>query len=181
LSTDKSIDIRLIIFDCDLTLWNHEDASELKHPLTLVSADTLEDTRGTRVTLFPQVRGVLAELEQRGYLLSVCSWNRPEPVMEMLRLFGIRRHFRHPKAEYHPNKGAMIADMLGEFAAEGIRLSPDQVVFIDDRTLHTEEILQRLPGLHVVQMWVDVKDHNDLLRWLMEYETNENGTTDGHR
>jgi magnesium-dependent phosphatase-1 len=168
LSTDTPAGIRLIIFDCDLTLWNHEDASELIHPLALVSSDTLEDSRGTRVTLFPQVRSVLAELEQQGYLLSVCSWNRPEPVMEMLRLFGIHRHFRHPKAEYHPNKGAMIADMLGDFAAEGICLAPDQVVFTDDRTLHTEEILQQLPGLHVLQMWVDVKDHRDLLRWLSE-------------
>jgi magnesium-dependent phosphatase-1 len=167
--------IRLIIFDCDLTLWNHEDASELHHPLELLSADTLEDRRGTQVTLFPQVRSTLADLEQRGYLLSVCSWNRPEPVMEMLRLFGILHYFRHPKAEYHPNKGAMIAGMLAEFAAEGIHLSPDQVVFTDDRTLHTEEILQRLPGLHVLQMWVDVKDHSDLLRWLGEH-----GTTDTH-
>jgi magnesium-dependent phosphatase-1 len=159
-------DIRLIIFDCDLTLWNHEDASELIHPLALDNPDTLRDQQGTRVTLFPQVRGVLAELKRRGYLLSICSWNRQEPVFEMLRLFGIKDYFRHPKAEMHPDKGDMIARMLAEFTADGEAMRTDQVVFTDDRTLHTERILERLPGLHVLQMWVDVKDHNGLLDWL---------------
>lgn len=158
--------VRLVIFDCDLTLWNHEDASELKRPFVLVDENTVRDQAGTLVSLFPQVRDVLAELERRGYLLSVCSWNYPQPVFEMLDLFGLRHYFRHPKVEYHPHKGDMIARMLDEFAADGIALSPDQVVFIDDRTLHTEEILARLPGLHVLQMWVDIKDHNDLLTWL---------------
>jgi len=56
--------------------------------------------------------------------------------------------------------------MLAEFAADGVTLRPEQAVFIDDRTLHTAAIQAQLPGLHVVQMWVDVKDHNGLLSWL---------------
>jgi magnesium-dependent phosphatase-1 len=162
----KSKPIRLIIFDCDLTLWNHEDASELKRPLVLAAPDTVRDSDGTEVSLFPEVRSIMAELERRGYLLSICSWNRPEPVLEMLDLFALRRYMRHPKAEPHPDKGAMIAGMLEQFADDGVALAPDQVVFIDDRTLHTAGILALLPGLHVLQIWVDIRDHNDLLRWL---------------
>ena len=159
-------DIRLIVFDCDLTLWNHEDASILLHPLVLEGPDTIRDQMGIRVSLFPQVRSMLAELDRRGYLLSVCSWNLENPVLEMLRLFGLSRYFRHPKVEPHPDKADMIARTIEEFAAEGIPLLPQQVVFTDDRTLHTEAIQARLPGLHVIQMWVDVKDHNGLLDWL---------------
>lgn len=159
-------DIRLIVFDCDLTLWNHEDASALQRPLALDNPDTIRDQAGTKVSIFPQVRGALAELERRGYLLSICSWNLPEPVFEMLGLFGIIGYFCHPKAEPHPDKGDMIARTLAEFAVDGAAIRPDQVVFTDDRTLHTAQILERLPGLHVLQMWVDVKDHNGLLVWL---------------
>lgn len=159
-------DIRLIIFDCDLTLWNHEDASELKRPLTLAGADILRDQAGAQVTLFPQVRSVLAELQRRGYLLSICSWNHPQPVMEMLTLFGLIGYFRHPKAEPHPDKADMIARTIQEFAAEGEHMERAQVVFIDDRTVHTAAIMKDLPGLHILQIWVDLADHNALLAWL---------------
>jgi magnesium-dependent phosphatase-1 len=161
-------DIRLVVFDCDLTLWNHEDASALVLPFVLVDKDTIRDKMGTQVALFPQVRAMLAELERRGCLLSICSWNNPEPVLRMLKLFGLTRYFQHPKAEPHPDKGDMISRTLAEFAAEGVPLTPAQVVFTDDRTVHTAQILERLPGLHVLQMWVDVKDHNALLAWLDE-------------
>ena len=161
-------DIRLVIFDCDLTLWNHEDASVLLCPFALVARDTIRDQGGTQVTLFPHVRDVLAELQRQGYLLSICSWNNPQPVMDMLALFGIESYFRHPKAEPHPDKGAMMTRTLAEFAAEGIHLKPEQAVFIDDRTLHTAEIQSRLPGLHILQMWVELKDHEALLAWLSE-------------
>ena len=156
------------MFDCDLTLWNNEDASALQRPLSLVSSDTVRDQAGTRVSLFPHVRATLAALQQRGVLLSVCSWNYTEPVMEMLGLFGLRSYFRHPKAEPHADKADMIARTLAEFAIEGVRLSPAQVVFTDDRTVHNTEIQARLPGLHVLQMWVDIPDHEGLLAWLDE-------------
>jgi magnesium-dependent phosphatase-1 len=162
-------DIKLVIFDCDLTLWNNADVSELKRPFVSVSPDTVRDREGTEVSLFPQVRAVLAALEQRGYLMSIATWNIPEPAFDLMALYGIRRYFCHPKAEGHPDKAAMIADMIEDFAADGMHISPDQVVFTDDRTLHTNDILARLPGLHVLQMWVDVKDHNDLLAWLDAY------------
>lgn len=165
--------IRLVIFDCDLTLWNHRDASALQRPLALVSPDSIRDQAGTLITLYPQVRAVLAALQQRGLLLSVCSWNYEQPASEMLDLYGISHYFRHGKIEPHPDKAGMIARMLAEFRADGVELTNDQVVFTDDRTLHSAEINTRLPGLHVVQMWVDVPDHEGLLAWVEERHANE--------
>lgn len=165
--------IRLVIFDCDLTLWNYHDASTLQRPLALASADTVRDQAGTLVTLYPQVRAVLQALQQRGVLLSVCSWNYERPVMEMLGLLGLKHYFRHAKAEPHPDKAGMIARMLDEFRADGIDLSNEQVVFSDDRTVHSGEIRARLPGLHIVQMWVDVPDHQGLLAWVEERNADE--------
>lgn len=158
--------VRLVIFDCDMTLWNHSDVSSLQLPFAANDGDTVRNGHGALIPLFPQVREVLRALEQRGYLLSVCSWNDPEPVYQALELLGLRGYFRHPKVEPHPHKDEMIAHMLEEFAAEGIVLRPAEVVFIDDRTLHTEAIRARLPGLHVLQMWVDLPDHRSLLDWL---------------
>lgn len=158
--------IRLAVFDCDLTLWNHHDASELKQPFVLDGKDSIRDQEGTRVTLFPQVRTCLETLAQQGYRLSVCSWNRPEPVYAMLDLFGLRHYFRHGKVEPHPDKHLMIERMMRAFVAEGLALSNEQVVFTDDRTVHRDDILRYLPGLHFIQMWVDVKDHDAFVAWI---------------
>ncbi len=160
--------IKLVIFDCDLTLWNHSDATELKRPFMLVDRDTIRDQEGTLVSLFPQVRSCLAEVERAGCILSICSWNRPEPVFEMLSLFGLSHYFRHPKVEYHPHKHLMIERMIEEFTADGVALAYDNVVFTDDRTVHKNEIHSHLPGLHFVQMWVDVKDHDAFVTWLKQ-------------
>ena len=156
-----------------MTLWNHPDASALQRPLGMVDRDTIRDQAGTRISLFPQVREVLAELQRRGILLSVCSWNYTQPVMDMLGLFGISHYFRHPKAEPHPDKAGMIVRTLADFEREGVHLAPEHVLFTDDRTLHNAEIQARLPGLHLLQMWVDVPDHRGLLTWL-------DGDADGH-
>lgn len=45
--------IRLVIFDCDRTLWEHHDVAETTPPFRRVDQDSLEDARGERVRLFP--------------------------------------------------------------------------------------------------------------------------------
>ena len=86
--------------------------------------------------------------------------------MTMLDLYGLQDYVRHAKAESHPDKAEMIRRTIQEFVADGEALTPQQVLFIDDRTLHTAEIQAQLPGLHVLQMWVDLRDHKALLGWL---------------
>ena len=61
--------IQLVIFDCDRTLWHHEDVSSLQMPFRKVNEETAVDARGIQVRLFSGVRDVLEALRARGGLL----------------------------------------------------------------------------------------------------------------
>jgi len=158
--------IRLIVFDCDRTLWDHPDVSGLRLPFVRAGADSVKDQDGVIVTLFPGVRRMLDELLRQGYILSIASWNDPEAAFQPLTLLELLPLFRHPKADLHIPKATMIAEILSDLATEGIRLTPAQVVFIDDRDHHIEAVPVELPGIHALQMWVDLKSHDELLAWL---------------
>jgi len=158
--------IRLIVFDCDQTLWDHPDVSRLRLPFVAKGSDSVRDQDGVIVTLYPGVRNLLHELLRRGYILSIASWNDPEAAFQPLRLMGLWPLFRYPKADLQIEKADMIAETLRDLEADGIPLSPDQVVLLDDNSHHIEAVPTRLPGIHVLHMWHDPKRHDELLAWL---------------
>ncbi|MFP3189416.1 MAG: magnesium-dependent phosphatase-1, partial [Sulfolobaceae archaeon] len=45
--------IKVVVLDADKTLWDHPNISDLKPPLKLVNENSLEDSSGSKVTLFP--------------------------------------------------------------------------------------------------------------------------------
>ncbi len=48
--------VRLVILDCDLTLWDHANVSALVAPFTQIDADTVKDAQGSEVRLVPGAR-----------------------------------------------------------------------------------------------------------------------------
>jgi magnesium-dependent phosphatase-1 len=116
--------IKLVVLDCDGTLWDHLDVSSLALPFHQVAPDSVEDAQGVRVTLFGGTRALLDGLRQRGIVISVASWNHPEPVFQILHLLDIGWYFRHPQVEFHPDKALMISRLLQVLAAEGLALVP---------------------------------------------------------
>src|SRR5205807_1277147 len=74
--------IRLVIFDCDLTLWDHRNVSGLRLPFRKVDAEAVADADGVQVRLFPGVREVLAAIHDQGLLMSVASWNQPVHILQ---------------------------------------------------------------------------------------------------
>ena len=158
--------IRLIVFDADKTLWTHPDISSLVLPFKLVSRDSLTDANGETFQLFDGVRELLEGLENRKVISTMASWNKPEPVKEALRLFGIDQFFKIVKAEFHPEKYLMIESIISELARTGIEFNAHEILYVDDRTLHLEQIRKKIGPIHFIQMWVDVKTHNEIMEYV---------------
>lgn len=158
--------IRLVIFDCDRTLWEHRDVAETKPPYRRVDEDTIEDARGDRVRLFPGARDVLDALRERGLLISIASWNLPQIVSRILDALGLTAYFTRPKVEFHRNKDRMIASLLRELAQDGIVLRPEEVLFVDDRLAMLETVRAAVGPIRTLQAGVDITDLREVLEHL---------------
>jgi len=158
--------VRLVIFDCDRTLWDHVDVSALRPPYRRIDGETVADSRGERVRLFPGVRDVLETLQSRGILISIASWNRPEHVFPIFELLELASYFTHPKVEFHPRKEMMIEALLAQLAAGGHRLRPDEVLFVDDRLVNLQRVREALGPVRTLQAGVEITDVRAVLGYL---------------
>ena len=151
--------IRLVIFDCDLTLWDHRNVSGLRLPFRKVDAETVADADGVQVRLFPGVREVLAAIHDQGLLMSVASWNQPEHVFAIFDLLELSGYFTRPKER-------TIAALFQELRADGFPLRPEEVLYVDDRTLHFERVREAVGPVHILQAGVDFTQFADVLAYL---------------
>ncbi|RLG51788.1 MAG: magnesium-dependent phosphatase-1 [Thermoproteota archaeon] len=154
----------LVALDADGTIWSHKDISSCQPPFRKLAEDTLVDSKGNVVRLYPGVRELLRRLKSAGILIALVTWNRPEPVMEALRKLEILEYFDYIKAEPHPRKHEMILSLLEE---AGLEVSPDHIVYVDDRDIHLKDILGRVGQVDFVYMWRDVKSHGELLAYIL--------------
>lgn len=104
--------VKVVVFDLDGTIWDHLDVSSLKLPFSLINKDIAEDANGVKIKLFPGVRKALNQLAKMGKIVSIASWNRPEPALQLLSLFDIIHYFKYPKIHPHPKKYEMILELL---------------------------------------------------------------------
>jgi len=155
--------MRLLVLDLDGTLWDHEDASILDPPFEF-RGDRLIDSTGQELCLFPGVREFLEWASER-FTLSIASWNLKEKVRPILEGFGLWDYFLFPKIEDHPNKADMIRRTLEELALIGYTV--EDVIYVDDRDVHIDDIKVILPEVDFIHMWVDVKSFEEL-RELLE-------------
>ncbi|TMJ08909.1 MAG: magnesium-dependent phosphatase-1 [Bacillati bacterium ANGP1] len=160
--------IRLVILDCDRTLWEHEDVFTLQPPFTRVDGQTVQDAQGEKVRLAPGARELLDALRRRGILISLCSWNRADLVFAILDLLGLTQYFVHPKVEFHPHKDRMITALLAELAGEGTVLQPEEVLFVDDNPMMLEQVRQGVGPVRTLRAQPDVLDLRNVLKVLDE-------------
>ncbi|MDQ7820907.1 MAG: magnesium-dependent phosphatase-1 [Armatimonadota bacterium] len=158
--------VRLVIFDCDRTLWDHPNVTALRLPVRRVDDLTVEDADGVRVRLRPGAREVLEGLRARGILVSVASWNRPEPVQAIFEALELSHYFTRPKVEHHPYKEQTIGRLLDELAADGLALRPEEVLFVDDRMMHLDRVRRALGPVRTALAGVEVTDLRDVLGYL---------------
>ena len=166
---------KVLVLDLDMTLWNHPDISALTLPFKLEDRDVIVDSRGVRVMLYPGVRELLRWARTSGKVISIASWNNPEPALEALRLFGILDYFFKPKIQYHPHKHLMLLELIRDLEELGYRVHPEDIVYVDDRDIHLGEIYSRVGRVRYVQMWRDARDHWELIKLLQRMESEKFG------
>lgn len=158
--------VRLVILDLDLTLWDHRNVTALARPFRRVGDDAIEDQSGVRVSLFPGVRPLLDGLRERGFIVACASWNDPPAVEEIFDLLNLGHYFDHKKVEPHPHKQQTIGALLSELASSGITLSPDEVLYVDDRTIHLDAVRATVGPIRFLQYGVDIRSLDEVLVYL---------------
>jgi len=158
--------VRLVILDLDLTLWDHWNVTALARPFRRISDEAVEDERGVRVSLYPGVRWLLDSLRTRGLIIACASWNDPQPVEEIFNLLDLGHYFDYRKVEPHPHKQQTISALFAELAASGVRLAPDEVLYVDDRTIHLDAVREAVGPIRFLQYGVDIQSLDEVLRYL---------------
>ncbi|NJD98389.1 magnesium-dependent phosphatase-1 [Thermococcus sp. LS1] len=154
--------MKLLVLDLDGTLWDHEDASLLMLPYEFYD-DYLVDAYGEELHLFPGVREFIEWASER-FILSIASWNLEEKVRPILEGFGLWNYFLFPKIEGHPDKANMILTTLWQLKSIGYEI--EEVIYVDDRTLHLDKVLSKVPNVDFIHMWVDIKSFDELRKLL---------------
>ncbi len=158
--------VRLVILDCDRTLWDHHNVTELHPPFARLDAATVTDANGVAVRLLPGATALLEALRGRGILISIVSWNEPAPVFAILDLLGLRDYFVRPKVEFHPYKERMVVELLAELSADGVPLRADEILYVDDRALHLRRVRRAVGPVQVLRAGVDIRNLREVLTYL---------------
>jgi magnesium-dependent phosphatase-1 len=178
---ETHIPISLIVFDGDDTLFKGLDGGYLSgidyqddgrddytftpvnEAITPEGITTIARNDGQRFRLYPEVRPVFTELEQRGVLLSFASYNRLAPTLSALLAFDLLHFFQHPTIEFNNRKDLMLQKILAAFNADGYSLTPQRALFIDDDHHGTYRLQMASIGVNFLQKGVDIHDLRELL------------------
>jgi len=113
--------VKCIVWDLDNTIW---------------SGVLLEDPA---VTLRPQIRSVMHQLDERGILHSIASRNDPVAAMKKLEDFGLSDYFLYPQINWS-SKVESIKSI-----ATSLNFALDAVAFVDDQAIERDEVSFVIP------------------------------------
>src|SRR4051794_12469497 len=167
---------RLVAFDGDHTLWTPLDGiclsdrtptdTEGNPDYTFAPTgdpDVVQREDGPRFQLRPEVRGVLPALRSAGVLAGVVSYNHDGNVRRILDAFGILSLFDYIAGEWHTNKDAMIGRLRARAASDGITVTPEEVLLVDDDPdgLYVEQCARL--GMSFRKFGVEIQDLREVL------------------
>jgi len=162
----EGLGFRLVVLDADMTLWSHPDISSLTLPFRKVDDNSLVDAKGEALRLFDGVRGLLKGLKERGLIVSLVTWNKPEQVDEAIRLLEIDKFFKFVEVEFTPDKHLLIARILARLSEKGVQLESHEILYVDDNTRHLKDIYDKVGRVIFLQMWKDVKEPREILTYI---------------
>ena len=152
---------RLIVFDLDLTLWDHSDISVTTPPYRRLDEDLMVDASGVPIRLRQGVRSLLRWLQSRNMTLAIVSWNIEWIAMEALKTLSIYNYFTYMIIEYHPRKDKMFEKL---FRASGF--TPSETIYIDDDVEMIKLVTRRYPEIYSIVYAKDVSSMKELRRLL---------------
>ena len=118
-----NVDLKLVIWDLDNTLWRG----------TLAEGDT--------PILIPQRAEIIKKLTDIGVVNSICSKNDYEKARKLLTEMGLWEYFVFPKIDFAP-KGLSVKVTLNE-----MHLRAENTLFIDDDVSNLNEVSYYNPGI----------------------------------
>jgi len=147
---------KVVFIDLDGTIWDCFDISSLTPPFQRVNKDVIVDKFGTKVSLYPGARDFLKWLKEKSFIVAVLSWNMFSIAYSAMKKLSLVRYFDLLYIEHHPHKGYMIMRALREIEEKfGIKVSPYEIVYIDDREIHLSEIKKLIGNVIFIKMWED--------------------------
>ncbi|MGC9105955.1 MAG: magnesium-dependent phosphatase-1 [Thermoprotei archaeon] len=155
--------IKAVVFDADKTLWDHHNISAFVEPLRLVGTDSVEDSAGNKLTLFPYVRETLKEIKNMGLLLGLATWNVPDKTEKVLKLLGLWDYFDIIVSKDFPYKFLHLTELILIARDRGIKIKPEEIAFFDDRRVHFGNVWLYLGDVKCYEMWKDVKSFQEVL------------------
>ncbi len=161
-------EVKLVALDLDGTLWDCEDVSLLTPPFRRVREGVIVDSKGREVRVREGVEDFLKWCVAKGLILVTLSWNDPRKALEALRALGLLKYFRYHAIEYHPRKYEMLLKLLRRLRDEGINVGPEEVVYVDDRGIHVDDIIKHIGPVKFLHFGIDVRDFHELRKVLEE-------------
>ncbi len=142
---------KLFILDCDRTLWDGI-SSHLVGVLSRSGEDSIVDSLGRRIRLYPTVRETLKGLSDQGDLLSFVSWNaRRGHLLRVLKLFGLLPLFRYGSVSLRDSKVRMVSRILQNTRDDGFDQDLLRVYFIEDSRRALKQVSAHYPWITVIQ------------------------------
>ncbi len=123
----KEKKIKCVVWDLDYTLWDGILAEDIN------------------VSLKPEIRKVINELDSRGILQSISSKNDYESAMSMLKSFGLADYFLYPQINWNA-KSEHIRQIQ-----EKLNLGMDTIALIDDQEFERQEVIFSLPEVMCIE------------------------------
>ena len=117
--------MKAVIWDLDCTLWN----GTIYH--------------GDKVSLKPETKEVLKQLDKLGIIQCVCTHNDIVPALMQIQQFGLEKYFKIVAGRTDTDKAVMIQKILDE-----LELEPEEVLFVDDIQLNREHVKLAV-GCHI--------------------------------
>jgi magnesium-dependent phosphatase-1 len=142
----------ILFLDLDGTLWTHKDVSSMKPPFQQIDNMTVTDSSGQTLRVYSEMLELIDWAKSIGAIVSSLSWNIPDKAVEVLKLLGLYDLFDYHAIEPHPNKNEYMKKVLHLVAREyGRTFKPCEIVYIDDRTIHLEDILRSIGKIVFIQ------------------------------
>ena len=132
---------KLIILDCDNTLWGGVLDEKGKNGIKY-------GERGVG-KIFKNFQKIVKTLKQKGFLLSLSSKNNSENVWEVMkkrRMYLSEKDFIYPKVNWN-EKFSNISTTLKE-----LNLRPEDTVFIDDNVIEINKVKKYIKNINVIHI-----------------------------
>lgn len=167
--TSSSTKKWLLLVDLDGTLWDHPDISQVVPPFKKLDPHTIMDSNNTVVQLHKDTLEIVRWAKNNNAITSTLSWNHPDIAVQVLRVFGVHKLFDYLMIEPHPNKDEMIKKLLDTIRKkQKITFNTNEIVYIDDRTIHLEQIRKNIGNIIFLQRNKDYRSPEEAIKIIRE-------------